>query len=427
MGSALQSFINPQSLRFSDAALSHCEIPLGGVVRDSHAHLYLRTALERSLLSDPHPTTSLLSEVQDARSPVIARFEHGDGSLEQRLESGTRNPGGLPLPFLWSVRVVNEAAAALDHHHQLGISSAVELSPRGIITLQGSTRLNAAILEPRAKLPNLREPHRLSLAMTLASCLGANAPRRLGLTRPLLPASVIQFVDGAAARARHDSTWQSERRMLKQQQRRLQGPHFSNGVPLQYSPRELCSHQLSLLPVLFRLEGRAAVESFFVQARGEALEFEELRAALDLWRRERTLLPGSPLSRSATLERAKIDEDVASRARVAQARFEFERRDARAALLLAIDAVQATPDSPEAWLLLAEIRSSTCSGSQALCLSEAICASRGAADVIEQVLRQLGMHDPRRLAAYFRVHGDHVLADFLEPPPRWQAPSQLQH
>jgi hypothetical protein len=400
---------------------------LGSVSRGSHAHLYLRTALERSLASEPHPSTSLLSEVQDAHSPVVARFEHGDESLEQKLAQTAYSERPLPLPFLWTVQVVAEAAAALDYHHQGGISSALGLGPRGIILLKGRTRLNAAILEPRAKLATVGEPNKLSLAATLAFCLaGADATRRLGLTRPLLPAALIQFVDGAPTR--HESTWQREFGLLKQQQRRLQGRHWPSSVPARHSQSELCLHQLSLLPALLRLAGQSAVDAFFARcAECATPRVEQFRVAFDSWRRERRLHERPPLVESATLERARADDEVASQARVHQARLEFERRDPLVALSFAIDAVRAAPGSFEAWLLLGEIRRSTCSGSQALCLSEAICASRGEARVIERVLRQLGMQDQQRLAAYFRVHGDCAVADFLDPPPRWRVTSRLQH
>jgi len=427
MGSALQSFVSQQSPPHFISAHSHCEISLGRITRGSHAHLFLRAALDRTLLSEPHPATSLLSEVRDSCLPVIARFEAGDESLEQRLATAARPPALLPLPFLWSVRVVTEAAAALDFHHRLGTSSAVELCTRGIITVRGKTRLNAAILEPRERLADVGEPHRLSLAATLAACLvGADPTRRLGLTRPLLPASVIQFIDGARARASHDSNWNREFELLRQQQRRLQGPHFSGAAATRYSPRELCSHQLSLLPALRKLEGEAAIDRFFAHhAESATAEVEQFHVAHESWRRERRLAVTPPLSGSATLERAKLDEEIASQVRIAQARFEFERRDPRRALLFAIDAVQATPDSPAAWLLLGEIRSSTCSASQALCLSEAICAARGESRVIELALRQLGLRNHRQLAAYFRVHGDHVLADWLDPPQRWFSAHQI--
>jgi len=331
--------------------------------------------------------------------------------------------GAPPFPFLWSMRVVNEAAAALDYHQRLGTSRVAELSSRGIIPLEGEVGSSTTLLAPRARRSERCVPHRLSLATALAACLGSTDPnRRLGLIRPLLPAAIIHFVDGA--RARRDSSWLSERELLKAQQRRLQGPHSEASAPMPRSPRERCSSQLGLLPALFRLEGAAAVESFFADpAASGAQRVAQLRAALGLWRCERRCA----ISSSGTLERTGIDDQSASNARIAQARFEFEHRDPRAGLLLAIDAAQTTPDSPDAWLLLAEIRGSTCSGSRALCLSEAICAARGEATVIERVRSLLGMRDQRKLAAYFRVHGDHVLADFLEPPPRWQAPSELQH
>ncbi len=428
MEPALQTLASQHLLTPFESRRSHCELALEGVVPGSHADRYLRDALERSLLKEPHPGTSLLSEVQYSSSPVIVRFE-GDETLEQRLHSAARGSLLLPLPFMWSVRVVNLAAAALDFHHRLGISRALELSPRGISTVQGKPRLNAAILEPRSTLVGLGEPQRVSLSGTLARCLaGANPGRRLALARPLLPAALIQFVDGALARACSDSSWQSERELLTHQQRRWQGPHFAT-LPERRSERELLLHQLGLLPALLRLEGPQAIDDFFSQrpdAPGTVLEFGR---ACALWRRERRLAAGSPLSGagSPSLERAKTEEEIASRARVAQARFEFERRDPHAALLFAIDAAQAAPDAPDAWLTLAEIRSASCAGSQALCLAEAICASRGDAQVLELVLEQLGLCKERQLAAYFRVHGDHVLADWLEPRAAWQTTSQLRH
>ncbi len=428
MGSLLLSSASQTSLPL-ESRLSHCEIALAGVVPGSHAHLYLRNALDRSLLSEPHPGTSLLREVQFSSSPVIARFERGDESLEQRLSSAARGSALLPLPFLWSVRVVHEAAAALDFHHQLGISSAAELSPRAIISVHGQTHLNAAILEPRAKLAAIGEPHRLSMADTLATCLGGADPtRRLALTRPLLPAALIQFVDGAAMRASRDSCWHSERELLTVQQRRLQGRHFATRPAVLRSERELCAHQLGLLPALSRLEGGLAIDAFFSQrCRGAYAKVAEFRGALGLWRRERRLAPGPLGAGSPTLERAQMEHEVASRARIAQARLEFERRDPQAALLFAIDAAQAAPESPEAWLMLAQIRGNSCAGSQALCLAEAICASRGDDRVLVRAQKQLSLGNQSQLAAYFRVYGDHVLADWLAPRSRRQPSSQLRY
>ncbi|MEI9942365.1 MAG: hypothetical protein WDO69_34540 [Pseudomonadota bacterium] len=428
MGSALLSLANQQLPPQHASRSSHCEIPVGSLVPGGLAHRYLRDALDRSLLEDPHPGTSLLCDVQFSSLPVVARFERGDESLEQRLRSAARGSLLLPLPFLWSVRVVNEAAAALDFHHRLGISSAVELMPRAIITMHGEPRLNAAILEPREKLAASGGPHRLSLASTLATCLGGADPTaRLAVSRPLLPAALIQFVDGAVTRGA-GSTWQSERELLTGQQHRLQGRHFAAQPPARRSERELCVHQLGLLPTLLRLEGGLAVDAFFSErCRGSRAQIEEFRAALALWRRERRLAPSSPLAGSPTFERVEMASREDSRARIAQARFEFERRDAHAALLFAIDAARATPESPDAWLTLAEIRGRDCAGSQALCLGEAICASRGDAQVLDYVLKQLGLCHQRDLAAYFRIYGDHVLGDWLEPRSRRKITSQLRH
>jgi hypothetical protein len=429
MGSALPSLTEPQSLPSLEPRLSPCEIQLDSVAAGSRAHLYLHDALARSLSKEPHPGTTLLTEVRYAGSSTLVRFEQGDGSLEQMLCSAARGSALLPLPFLWSVRVVSEAAAALDFHHRLGISSALALAPHGIITLHGETRLNAAILEPRSKLAGVEEPHRLSLASTLSACLsGADRSRRLAWKRPLLPASVIQFVDAGPARAREDASWQSEHERLSQQRRRLQGLHFSVSSPSRRSERELRVQQLGLLPALLRLAGAPAIDRFFAQVCGEThAPNEELCAARAAWVAERRLVPPPAAPGSATLESAKIARDVASQARVGQARFEFERKDPRVALLFAIDAAQASPESPDAWLTLGEIRGSSCAGSQALCLSEAICASRGDKRVLGLVLEQLGLRHERELATYFRVYGDHVLADWLEPRPQPQPTSLLRH
>ena len=392
---------------------AHFNLHLKDLAPRSPEREVLRHALARALLCEPHPGTSLLREVEHASSRVVARFERGDGTLEQQLRSGSRGSHVLPLPFLRSVRMVSEAAAALNDHAQGRHASLSAFSPRTVMTVCGEPRLNAALLEP-APRSGPERPSALAVASLLAVCLGGgDATRRLAQRRPLLPTVVVQFVDGARRRALAGSGWLDECGLLDEQVRRIQSRAFVSPALSERPLSEVVLQQLSLLPVLHWLEGALAVDTYFAeQCQRRHAQIEEFRSAFARWRSERRLL-GLLAPVSVALPEAQLRRDSETRARIAQARFEFQRRDANAGLLLALDAALMDPASPEVWLALAEMRGDSGAGARALCLSEAICASRGDARVLRLVRGQLGMNSDRQLAGYFRAYGDHVLADWF--------------
>ena len=396
----------------SDLAGSDFEIHFTDIRPGSRGRQDLQQLLAFALAPEPSLAFSELRRVEFRGARVVAHFERGDGTLEQQLHGAARGECLLPLPFLWSVRVIARAALASSQLPACGFSGPQPLSTRSILTVDGESRLNTARL--RSEQPVLcREAQAMSLTAALAACLGAKkANKRLLAARPVLPAALLQFVDGASTRVLAGNDWHAECESLVALAARLQGGYDAAVPDVRRSTAELVRQQLSLLPALLRVEGAPAVDAFFAErAQTWHARNDEHQAALASWRRERTVTACPKHVPSPHTDRARRE---ATSARVAQARFEQRRGRVQAALLLAIDAAIVAPDSPEAWLALAEIRGDASAGARALCLGQAICAARGHGTVLELAREQVGLRRDAELAGYFRAHGDYVLAAWLE-------------
>ena len=379
----------------------------------------LRHALALALPADPEPRTSLLREIEFSGTHAVAHYERGDGSLAQRTLTGARGGRLLPLPFLATLRALSDAAAAWAAHAERS-SLRAGLSAHAVVTIHGEARLNAALLEPRGRQSST-ESAPGSLASALGSCLLPDArvfargvvKRTLRQARPILPDAVVRFVDHAALRVSAGSDSVAEMALFSSLARRMQGKHLVWGQPTQRTSAEIVELQLGLLPAVQKLSGAFAVDDYFAQrSLLGGMRHEEFRRAFASWKSERRLAPRSSRPENA-LRSARAQREEESRARVHQARFELARGKAQAALLLAIDAACMSPEDPAVWLTLGEIRGQARAGSRALCLAEAICASRGEGAVIAAVHRQLGTTSEAELAAYFRGFGDESVAAWL--------------